>query len=383
MSDKLLEDILVVDFSQFLAGPLATLKLADFGARVIKIERPVAGDLCRNLYLSDVDINDTNTLFHAINRNKESYSADLKKADDLQKVKNLIKKADILVQNFRPSVMKRIGLDYDEVKKLNPNIIYASITGYGANKEWEKLPGQDLLAQAKSGLMWASGNNEDPPIPFGIAIADQQAGNALVQGILAALVRRGTSGVGALVETSLLEALIDFQFEVLTTHINDPRKIIQKRSNISNAHSYLAAPYGVYETQDGYVAIAMMDIDLFGKTIGCKALEHMTNKEEWFIKRDEIKEILAAFLIEKPTSFWIDIFVKHDIWASEVYDWDMLFASKGFQDLSCFQNLKLHDGKTIKTTRSPLVIDKDLIISETCAPNIGEHNKQIESQFNL
>ena len=192
---------------------------------MIKIERPGAGDLCRSLYLSDTDVHGTNTLFHAINRNKESYAADLKDPDDLNRLRRLIGKADVLIQNFRPGVMERLGLGYEYVSQLNSRIVYGAVTGYGNARQWRDRPGQDLLAQARSGIMWLSGDEGDPPTPMALAIADMLAGHALCEGILACLVRRGVTGNGGLVETSLIEALLDFQFEVLTTHMNDGRRI--------------------------------------------------------------------------------------------------------------------------------------------------------------
>src|ERR687885_2509409 len=134
---KPLEDYLVVDFSQFLSGPSAGLRLADMGARVIKIERSGVGDICRHLYVSDVRIEGESTIFHAINRNKQSYAADLKEEKDLQKVKQLIAKADVLIHNFRPGVMERLGLDYETVKGLNPQIVYAEVSGYGEEGSWK------------------------------------------------------------------------------------------------------------------------------------------------------------------------------------------------------------------------------------------------------
>src|SRR5829696_5231675 len=124
---NLLEDIIVIDFSQFLSGPSASLRLADMGAQVIKIERPGTGDICRQLYVSDVMIEGESTIFHAINRNKQSYVADLKDSNDLAKVKQLLEKADVMMHNFRPGVMERIGLDYETVKSINPSIVYAEI----------------------------------------------------------------------------------------------------------------------------------------------------------------------------------------------------------------------------------------------------------------
>src|SRR5215472_2923462 len=180
-----LKGLLVLDFSQFLSGPLATLRLADMGARVIKIERPGTGDLGRTLYLSDTDINGENTLFHAINRNKESFAADLKNASDMDKLHRLIDRADVMVQNFRPGVIERLSLDYESVSKSNSRIVYGSISGYGDAGAWRDRPGQDLLAQARSGIMWLSGNEGDPPTPFALAIADMLTGHNLCSGILA------------------------------------------------------------------------------------------------------------------------------------------------------------------------------------------------------
>ena len=178
-SDLPLAGLLVLDMSQFLSGPYATLRLQDLGARVIKIERPGAGDLSRTLYLSDTEIGGDSTIFHAINRGKESLAVDLKNSDDLTRFKKLIARADVVVQNFRPGVIERIGLDYKTVRAINPRLVYGSISGYGEEGPWVKRPGQDLLAQARSGVMWLSGDDGDGPVPMGLAVGDMFAGAAL------------------------------------------------------------------------------------------------------------------------------------------------------------------------------------------------------------
>ena len=218
---KPLEGLLVLDFSQFLAGPSAAMRLADLGARVIKIERPGTGDICRQLYITNLKLDGDSTLFHSINRNKQSFAADLKNPEHLAQVKKLISRADVLIQNFRPGVMERIGLDYQNVAKLNPKIVYGIVTGYGATGPWADLPGQDLLAQSRSGLVWLSGDADRPPTPMGLAVCDLAASAHLVQGILACLVQRGVSGKGGKVEVSLLESILDLQFELTSTFLND------------------------------------------------------------------------------------------------------------------------------------------------------------------
>jgi CoA:oxalate CoA-transferase len=377
-----LEGILVVDMSQFLAGPLSSLKLADLGARVIKIERPGKGDLSRNLYLSDTEVDGTNTLFHAINRNKESFAADLKSTEDVGKLRSLIAKADVLIQSFRPGVIERLGLGYEAVRAINPGIVYASISGYGGALAWKELPGQDLLAQARSGLMWLTGNADQPPVPMGLAVADIMAGNAAMQGILAALVRNQRKHEGALIEVSLLESVLDLQFEVLTTYLNDGNKD-PRRSALSNGHAYLPAPYGVYETLDGYIAIAMVPIDQLGMLLKNAELLACTDRRRWFTERDQIKSILSKILRTKPTAHWIEIFLAADAWACEVLDWQTLMGHEAFRQLDFVQELDGESGQKIRTTRCPIRIDGRLLKSRMPAPAVGAHTAQIEAEFDL
>lgn len=381
-SGRPLHGLLVLDFSQFLSGSLATLRLADLGARVIKIERPGTGDLGRTLYLSDTDVHGENTLFHAINRDKESFAADLKNPSDQNKLRQLIARADVMVQNFRPGVMERLGFGYDNVSQINRRLVYGIVSGYGNAEAWRDRPGQDLLAQARSGIMWLSGNEGDPPTPMALAVADMLAGHNLCEGILACLVRRGVSDRGGLVETSLIEALLDFQFEVLTTHLNDGRRP-PRRSAFRNAHAYLAAPYGVYDTANGYLALAMTHLPTLGKLLGLPALEEISDSAEGFQRRDEIKRIIAQRLKEHTTEHWLEILNAADIWCAEVLDWPKLCASKAFKELAMVQTLSNGRGIEILTTRLPIRLDGALLTSTGLAPRVGEHTAIIQREFGL
>jgi CoA:oxalate CoA-transferase len=380
--DRPLHGLLVLDFSQFLSGSLATLRLADMGARVIKIERPGSGDLGRTIYLSDTDVHGENTLFHAINRNKESYAADLKNPDHQKKLRLLIKRADVMVQNFRPGVIERLGFGYADVSQINDRIVYGVVSGYGNAEAWHDRPGQDLLAQARSGIMWLSGDEGNPPTPMALAIADMLAGHSLCEGVLACLVRRSVSGRGGLVETSLIEALLDFQFEVLTTHLNDGRRP-PRRSAYRNAHAYLAAPYGVYDTADGYLAIAMTPLPTLGKLLEVPELQKVSDPADGFRNRDSLKQTIARRLKEHTTEHWLEILNAADIWCAEVLDWPKLFASEAFRQLDMVQTLRNGTIAEILTTRLPIRFDGNMLKSEKLAPKVGQHNSVIEKEFGL
>jgi crotonobetainyl-CoA:carnitine CoA-transferase CaiB-like acyl-CoA transferase len=375
-----LDGLLVLDFSQFLAGPSAALRLADLGARVIKVERPGAGDLCRQLYISNLELDGDSTLFHSINRNKESVAADLKDPQDLLLVRRLIERADVMIQNFRPGVMEKIGLHYDVVKDWNPRLVYGTVTGYGTQGPWRDKPGQDLLAQSLSGLAWLSGDAEQGPVPMGLAIADMFASAHLVQGILACLVRRGISGQGGLVEVSLMESILDYQFEVLTTHLNDGGKLPQ-RSAVNNAHAYLGAPYGIYRTADGYLAVAMGSIIRLGELLGCAPLGEFTDAKTWFTRRDEIKQILAGHLRTQSTSHWLSILEPADVWCADVFTWPRLLEHEAFKVLRMTQEVRRGNGARLTTTRCPIRVDGERLFSSRGAPKVGEHGEAIREEF--
>jgi len=382
-SDLPLDGLLVVDLSQFLSGPYCALRLRDLGARVIKIERPDGGDLCRRLYLTDTEIGGDSTLFHAINRNKESYAVDMKNPAELESLKKLLARADVVMQNFRPGVIDRLGLGYETVKAINPDIVYGSITGYGDEGPWVTRPGQDLLAQARSGVTWLNGDEGQGPVPFGLAIADMLAGAALCQGLLAALVRRGISGKGAHVETSLIEALVDFQFEVLTTHLNDGGRK-PTRSAFRSAHAYLSAPYGIYPTKDGFLAVAMMPVPKLGDLLGMPELEPYRDRpKSWFSERDAIKRLIAAKLATETTDHWLSILEPADIWCAKVLEWPELLKSEGFTALDMLQTVERADNVRVVTTRSPIRVDGKRPAGSVAAPRIGEHTDAIRAEFGL
>jgi CoA:oxalate CoA-transferase len=376
-----LEGILVLDFALFLAGPLCALRLADLGARVIKIERPDGGDLCRQLYINDCRLDNDSMLFHTINRNKESFAANLKSPNELESVRKLIAHADVMITNFRPGVMTRLGLDFQAVRQINPRLVYGAISGYGNDGPWADKPGQDLLAQSLSGLLHLTGNADDPPTPMGLAAADMLAGHALCQGILAQLVRRGTTGVGGLVETSLLEALLDFQFEVLTTHLNDGGKL-PRRSELGNAHAYLGAPYGVYQTADGWLALAMVPLATLGPLIDLPELA-ATTRAETFSNRDQIKRQVQSVLRQRPTQAWLDILEPKDIWCARVMNWPELLNHAAYRALGMTQRVRRTGGSTHDALRCPLRLDGSPTYSDRGSPGVGEHTHAIAREFGL
>ncbi len=375
-----LEDILIVDLSQFLSAPSATLRMADLGARVIKVERPETGDICRQLYVSNVILNGESSVFRAINRNKESFQADLKEDTDKHRVLKLIEKADVLIHNFRPGVIERLGLDYESVKKVNPSIVYGNITGYGDEGPWRSKPGQDLLLQSLSGLAWLSGNADQGPVPMGLAIVDILSGSHLVQGVLAALIKRAKTGEGSKVSISMLESALDFQFETITTYYHDGGQPTERTKN-NNAHAYLGAPYGVYQTSNGYLALAMGAIPVLGALLDCEALKNYPEVASWFTQRDEIKDILATHLKTDTTEKWLSVLEPADIWCASVMNWDTLFKHDGFKVLDMIQNVVMGDGFEYETTRCPIRIDGNVLTSTLGSPSLGEHTNAIVKEL--
>jgi crotonobetainyl-CoA:carnitine CoA-transferase CaiB-like acyl-CoA transferase len=292
-------------------------------------------------------------------------------------VKQLALRADVLIHNFRPGIMESFGLDYTSIKKINPQLIYTEISGYGKKGPWKKKPGQDLLIQAMSGLTYSTGNKKDHPMPFGLAISDYLCGNQTVQAILAALIRRYQDGKGSHLELSLMESLVDFQFEFFTTYFQTNKQ--HSRSHVNNGHSLLSAPYGLYQTADGYIAVAMIPLEKLNHVIQSSELKKITKKEV-FEKRDEIKSILKKYFITKTSGYWIKKMKLFDLWVMPVLNWNQLIRTSTYKALKMEQEIT-PGSKRIKTTRCPISINKELFLSDVPAPELGEHTEKIKREL--
>jgi crotonobetainyl-CoA:carnitine CoA-transferase CaiB-like acyl-CoA transferase len=227
-----------------------------------------------------------------------------------------------------------------------------------------------------------SGDEAHGPVPMGLAVRSATASAHLVQGLLACLVRRGVTGSGGRVEVSLMESILDLQFEVLTTHLNDGGQA-PARSAVNNGHAYLGAPYGIDATADGYLALAMGSVPRLGELLGCSALLEYDKPAVWFDRRDEIKSILRDHLRSQGTSHWLSVLEPADIWCAEVMSWEKLRATGGYRALDMEQVVQCRGGTPLATLRCPFRIDGEIYKSPQGAPGIGQHNEAIAREFGL
>lgn len=299
-----LAGIVVADFSRVLAGPMATMTLADLGATVIKVEHPLGGDDTRS-WAPPVSADGVATYYDSVNRNKRSVRLNLRDPGDLDRARELIRRADVLVENFRPGYMASIGLDYEEAAALNPSLIYVSISGFGASGAGRDLLGYDFVAQAAGGLMHITGAPEGSPMKVGLAVVDVLAGKDALVGILAALYRRHSHGVGAKLEINLLSslqaALVNQGQAVLGAGVEPGR--------MGNAHPSIC-PYEALRCADGDLAIACGNDKQFrrlAEVLGTPALAddpRFVGNADRVVHRSELIPILEAQLLTASADEW-------------------------------------------------------------------------------
>ncbi|MHA6483366.1 CoA transferase [Paenibacillus sp. strain BS8-2] len=360
-----LEGLLVVEYSTQLAGPFAGVRLADLGARVVRIE----------------EAEDKPLPLVSLYRDKERFRFSTAHAVEIDRLNKLIAEADVLIEGPPARCSQPSLFPYEKTRLLNPLLIHASMTGYGREGNWQTKPYDDLFVQALTGMPWLNGNADDPPIPFPLSTVEMFASANLVQGILAALVHRSKAGEGMLVEVSLLESAIDYQFEVLTTHLNDGGKLPQ-RGMVNNAHAYLAAPYGIYETADGYLALAMGSVLELGRLLQCDALSAYRDPASWFLERDEIKQRIADHLISKPAAAWSAALEGGGYWCAKVQNVDELLQHDGLVALMDVHSVQAEHG-SFQTTCCPITIDGSHRGSSRGIVRAGEDNSRIEEEFQL
>lgn len=309
-----LDGVVIADFSQLLQGPFATQAMADLGARVIKIE-PLAGDWTRSYAMLNAYPGGESISYLAFNRNKESVAVDLKSAEGLALARDIIRQADVVVENFRPGVMDRLGIGYETSRQDNPGLVYVASSGFGTDGPYATRPGQDLLAQSVAGLPHLQGDAGDPPVPVGVSIADVSASLHIVYGTLAALVERARTGIGQRVDVSLLNSIIAFQTQEFVATLAATAAPERPQAGAGNA--FTGAPYGIYRTRDGWIAIAMNPVALLARVLDIPELLDEESKNV-MDGRDEIKPLIEARTAQWGREELLDVLLRHDVWCAPV-----------------------------------------------------------------
>ncbi|AZO41760.1 CoA transferase [Mesorhizobium sp. M7D.F.Ca.US.005.01.1.1] len=370
----MLNGIKVVSFCHFLQGPAGAQYLADMGADVIKVE-PIDGAHERRWSGADVYVEGVSGFYLCANRNKRSIGIDLKSAEGKQVARRLIASADVVMENFRPGVFAKLGFDDEALRVINPNLIFASASGFGATGPMALKPGQDLLAQARSGLMSVTGTPQRGPTPVGAAIVDQHGGALLAMGILGALVRRLRDGKGARVEASLINSAIDLQGEALVNYFAGgmTRQVLNREVNL--ATWFHAAPYGVYPATDGHVVVSLCDSSVLAEALDSDSLREAVGVDR-YVERDDYARRLANATARFAVAELAERFDRHGIWWAPINYYDDLLADPQLSHAQVFRQVSVR-GRTIHLVNHPNRYDGEVPALRYLALEIGEHTREI------
>jgi crotonobetainyl-CoA:carnitine CoA-transferase CaiB-like acyl-CoA transferase len=372
---RLLEDVRIVAFTTFLIGPAAVQYLADMGADVIKIEEPSRGPHERHWSGASTFLNDVSVFFLMSNRNVRSVALDLKHPSGRSVALDLCREADVVVSNFRPAVMERLGLDYETLRSQKPDLIYASASGYGSDSPYRDLPGQDLLVQATTGLTSVTGGADGPPVAAGAAVVDQHAASLLALGILGALHRRAVSGEGQCLEVTMVQAALDLQSEVYAYHLNGASL---ERPRTGLATSYHEAPYGFYEVRGGFVALSLSPLTLISKALGDPAeLEPYLDPSIAFSRRDDIYAALSPLLAPFTRASLIELLRSHGIWCAPANGYDEAMHDPIVAHLDPVQELEHPDAGAVRVMRHPIRYSSGAARVRRVPPGLGEHTDEV------
>jgi crotonobetainyl-CoA:carnitine CoA-transferase CaiB-like acyl-CoA transferase len=369
----ILSGVRVVSFTQFLLGPSGVQFLADLGADVVKIE-PRGGTLWeRNWSGANVFKNGVSVFFMLAHRNQRSLALDLKKPEGQAVARRLVARADVLVQNFRPGVMERLGLGWDAVKTLNPRLIYVSASGYGDKSAYRDRPGQDLLMQAFSGLASISGRASQPPTAVGTAVIDQHGATLLALGVLAALLERQRTGAGLQVEVSMLRAAMDLQIEAATYAMNGARLT---KSDTPLASTFHPPPYGVYATKDGHVVLSMSPLAQLAEALPLPALKE--HADGWnFERRETIARLVEPVMRTRTTAEWVERLVPLGIWVAAVNTLDEALADPILASADVFEDIEHPVAGPVRLLRLPVEFSSGRAGVRRMPPAAGEHTDEV------
>lgn len=376
MTEQALSHIRVLDFSHLLQGPFATQLLADLGADVIKIERPGKGEMFRSLTFRNKWVGGTESPnFLAWNRNKRSLALNLKDPDVRAVIMELAKEADVVVQNFRPGVMIRLGYGYDDFRAVNPRIVYCSGSGYGEDGPYVDRPGQDMLVQGLTGIMAATGQADNPPTPVGAGFSDQVGAMNMVYGILSALLWRERSGKGQEIKVNLLAGMLAHQNQEMVTALNFQEDF--QRPNSGIGHPGMDAPFGTYPTTDGWVTIAMSPYATLVGVLGNDDLLIYDDPEILFAKRDEVWRKLAAETGKWSTAALMEAMLGKDIWCGEVKTHLQAAQDPQVKHMGLITSYEHPTAGTVQVVAPAVQFGETPASITRPAPLVGEHTREI------
>ncbi len=376
MGNKALEGLRVIVMTQFLAGPYCGLTLGDLGADVIKVEPPSTGDFVRT---SVPHINGVSMYFNNMNRNKRSVTINLKTAEGKEIFSRLIATADVLVENNRPGVMKRLGFDYENAKKINERLIYASISGYGQTGPYSHRPGYDLIAQALAGAMSITGMEGQIPLKSGIPIADILGGMNAAIGILAALNFRKLTGKGQYIDIALVDSIVS---SLITNTM--PYIVTGNIPGRSGNRYFNAYPYDSFTAKDGEYVIACgtnPHFEALANIIGVPELledERFRGMESRKANAKELKAVIDKWSHDKTAQECVEILIKAKIPVSLIYDFKQVFEDDHIHNhREMFVDVEDPVAGMVTLTGSPLKMSQSPATIRKCAPSLGESNEEI------
>ena len=379
--NEALEDIRIIDFTSHISGPFCTMLLGDMGADVIKVERPGRGDDTRHIRPL---VGGESAAFMQINRNKRSIVLDLKVAEDIEIALRLCDSADVVVENFRPGTLERLGLGYERLRARNPRLVYCSISGFGQTGPYSDRGGFDLMAQAMSGLMSICGDVDGPPMRLPIAISDMCGGMYASIGILTALNARHTTGLGQQVDASLLEAAMSFSvYEAAGFNATG-----QAPQRLGQAHRG-AAPYQVFKTQDGWITVGAATQRLWGRLCDVLEADELRHDERFkdnpnrVLNHLVLAEKLTPYFVKKDTVYWEQALSDVGIPVGPVRTYDEVFTNEHTVARNMFNPVVHPQAGTQHLLGIPVKLSATPGKIRRPAPLLGEHGEQILAELGI
>lgn len=382
-----LKGIKVVDLSRILAGPWASQMLADMGAEVIKVERPKKGDDTRHwgppfIKPAQGDEPAQAAYYHCANRNKQSIAIDITQAQGQKVIKDMIAKADVLIENYKVGGLEKYGLSYQQVKEINPKLVYCSITGFGQSGPYAHKAGYDAMIQGEGGLMSLTGEPAGSPMKVGVAVIDVMTGLYSANAILAALMARNHTEQGQHIDI----ALLDVQVATLANQAMNYLATDENPTRLGNGHPNIV-PYQTFATNDGSLILAIGNDQQFEKF--CHAAKCSELATDSFYQTNQLRvenrtmliPILAGIIANKSTEYWVATLEAIAVPCGPVNTLEQVFKHPQVQHRKMVKQIPDKDGTLIKTVASPINLSETPIQYKHAAPNIGEHTQQILSQF--